>query len=60
VDSYGTIAVSSLVNNSVEIVEISGVDTLDVKVVDRTSVRRTKNVEDSLKTTIILDVFLGI
>ena len=59
-DSDSTVAVFTLIDDSSEVVEISGVGTKSIEVIDFTVIRGTEDVEDSLETTVVLDVFLGI
>jgi len=60
VDSDSAVAVFTLVNDSSKVVEISGGSTEGIEIIDSTFIRRTENVEDSLETTVVLDVFLSV
>jgi len=57
-DSDGTVAVSTLVDDSVEVVEVRGLES--GKIIDGTIIRRTIDVEESKKTTVVLDVGFGV
>ena len=59
-DGNFTVASLTLVDDSSEVVEQRGVGTESVEVINSTIIRGTEDVEDSLETTVVLDVFLGV
>ena len=60
VDSDGTVAVSTLVDDSVDVVEIRRISTEGIEVIDSTIIRGTIDVKESEETTVTLDVILSV
>jgi hypothetical protein len=60
VDGDGTVALFTLINDSLEVVEKSRGGAETVKIIDLTIVRGTEDVEDSLETTVVLHVFFSV
>jgi len=60
VNSDSAVTMSTLINDSTEVVEIRGSGTKSVEVVDGTIIRGTVDVEESKKTTVVFDVGLGV
>jgi len=58
-DGESTIAVRTLVNDSLKVVEISTA-VIEVIEVSTTTVRGTIDVKDNLETTVVLDVFFSV
>jgi len=60
VDSDGTVAMSTLINDSVEVVEIRRISTEGIEVIDFTIIRGTIDVKESKETTVAFSVSLGV